>query len=140
MLFINDDLSIPDWCIQITAIRAQGAGGQHVNKTSTGIHLRLFIPSTPLPEYVKYKLRNLRDHHITQDGWIIIKAQNHRSQEQNKKDALDRLKDLILKALQRRKYRRPTRPTRGSVERRITAKKNRGETKQGRKSINDDDE
>lgn len=139
MLQINDTINIPDSCLEISAIRSQGAGGQHVNKSATGIHLRMFIPSAPLPEQVKSRLFQLKDYRITSDGWIVIKAQRYRSQEQNKNDALERLRRLILKATREPKQRRPTRPTRGSRERRLQSKKQRGEKKQRRLKLDEQD-
>lgn len=135
MLYINETISLPESCLEITAIRSQGAGGQHVNKNSTGIHLRLFIPSAPLPEQIKSRLFQLHDYRISNDGWIVIKAQRFRSQDQNKSDALERLRSLILKATHVPKQRRPTRPTRGSTERRIKHKKQQGQKKSRRRHV-----
>ncbi len=139
MLQVNDQISIPMSCIEISAIRSQGAGGQHVNKNATGIHLRMFIPAAPLPEAVKSRLFQLKDYRISSDGWIVIKAQRFRSQEQNKSDALNRLRDLIIKATIVPKTRRATKPTRGSKERRIQTKKKRSDIKSRRRKIDGND-
>ena len=135
MLQINEHLSIPDWCYSFTAMRAGGPGGQHVNKNATAVQLRLHIASLPLSDYIKNRVSRLRDHHITQDGWIIISASNSRSQEANRADALERLKAIFLKALERKKHRRPTKPTRGSVERRLQSKKKRSDVKAKRRDV-----
>ncbi len=135
MLQITSHTSIPDHEIELTAIRAQGAGGQKVNKSSTAIHLRFDIRQSSLPEFYKHRLLNLRDHRISNDGIIVIKAQQFRTQEQNREDALQRLQQLIIQASATQKPRRPTRPSKGSVRRRVDSKTKRGQLKQSRRRV-----
>jgi len=135
MLKISNHLSIPDKYIQINAIRAQGAGGQNVNKLSSAIHLRFDILASDLPEYYQQCLLQLADQRISKQGVIIIKAQTHRTQEKNKQEALNRLASLIRSAIATKKKRRATKPTKGSQKRRLNSKKQRGQTKQLRKRV-----
>lgn len=129
MLLISKSITIPDAELDITAIRSQGAGGQNVNKVATAAHLRFDITASSLPDHCKARLRACRDHRITEDGVIIIKAQEHRSQEQNREEVRQRLKELILKAMVVRKKRRPTKPGKAAKQRRLKAKVQRSEAK-----------
>ena len=129
MLEITQNILIPDDEIDISAIRAQGAGGQNVNKVSSAIHLRFNISESSLPDFYKQRLLELRDRRISKEGVIIIKAQQYRTQEKNRDDALERLRELVKSAGIVQKTRRPTKPTRGSQTRRMDSKTQRGKTK-----------
>lgn len=135
MLRVSSSIAVPDHEIDIHAIRSQGAGGQNVNKVSTAIHLRFDIRASSLPPFYKEELLKLRDHRISADGVITIKAQQHRTQERNREDALDRLRLLIQSVAIPRKKRRPTKPTKGSQNRRIEGKKRQGRLKTLRRTL-----
>ena len=137
MLEISADISIPDEEIDLSAIRAQGAGGQNVNKVSSAIHLRFDIHASSLPEVCKQRLLGMRDQRISGDGVIVIKAQQYRTQEKNREDALKRLKELIKRATLVKKSRRPTRPSKRAKQERMDNKTRRGQVKSMRGRVAD---
>ena len=129
MLQISQQVVVPDTEIDIQAIRAQGAGGQNVNKVSSAIHLRFDINASSLPEWYKQKLLQLNDQRISNDGIIVIKSQQFRSQDKNREEALKRLQALVKTVAIPAKKRKPTKPTLASKKRRIESKTKRGRLK-----------
>jgi len=138
MLKISHQVVIPDSEIQFTALRAQGAGGQHVNKVSSAIQLRFDIPNSSLPDFYKAGLKSLSDQRINKLGILVIKAQEFRSQEKNRAAALQRLKDIIQGVAKVRKQRKATKPKRSSIRKRLDNKNRRGKVKQLRSRVKDD--
>lgn len=128
-LVISNQVSIPMAEIETQAIRAQGAGGQNVNKVSSAIHLRFDINSSSLPDFYKRRLSGLSDKRISSEGIIVIKAQRFRSQEKNRADAFERLRDIIRGSAETRKARRPTKPSKNARKKRVDSKTKRGQLK-----------
>ena len=136
MLKINDDTSIPFAEIEISAIRSRGAGGQNVNKVSTAIHIRFDVrASSALSDNDKARVLRLRDQRISKEGIIVIKSQRFRSQDKNRSDALEKLAEMIRKALVEKKPRKPTKPSTRSREKRLDEKTKRGRLKETRRKI-----
>jgi ribosome-associated protein len=137
MMRISDQITIPLSEIEISAVRAQGAGGQNVNKVATAVHLRFDIRASSLLGLIKDRLLKLNDQRITREGVVVIKAQQYRSQEKNRVEALNRLQALIRRAAATRRKRRPTRPTCSSREKRLESKVKHGRLKAARAKITD---
>ena len=138
MLFISNNVAIPENEIELSAVRAQGPGGQKVNKTSSAVHLRFDIMGSSLPDYYKTRLLALKDHHINKDGVVVIKAQQYRSQQKNREEALDRLQRLVQSVKNQPKRRVPTKPTPGSRQKRLDGKTRRSRLKQLRQKVTED--
>lgn len=136
MLELSRNVAIPDHELQWQCVRAQGPGGQHVNKTSTAVQLFFDVQSSSLPAFYKERMRRHRDHRVTEAGLVVIKVQDTRSQETNRAIALERLKEIILAATRIEKKRRETRPTRASQQRRVEGKKRLGDKKAMRRKPN----
>lgn len=139
MLQISQSVRLPEEEIEIQFVRAQGPGGQNVNKLATAAHLRFDIPASSLPEFYKTRLLNLQDRRITKEGVIVIKAGRYRSQDKNREEALQRLCELIRSVGQVRKKRLPTKATRASRVRRMDSKRRHGQTKALRRKVRSDD-
>lgn len=135
MLKISNNVTLDENDVEFSAVRAQGSGGQKVNKTSVAMHLRFDIEASSLPAFYKERLLALKDKRITKEGVIVIKAQQHRSQEQNRDEALERLVELIKSVNVVEKKRVATKPTKGSQKRRLKSKKEHGEKKKLRGKV-----
>ena len=135
MIFISSNISLNDSEVEISAIRAQGAGGQNVNKVSSAIHLRFDIPTSSLNDGHKQRLLDSKDSRITKEGVFVLKAQQFRTQERNKIDAFERLQSFITKATHVNEIRKPTKPSRNAKRKRVDAKTQRGKTKALRSKV-----
>ena len=135
MISISPSLRLDDSEVEMSAVRSQGAGGQNVNKVNTAIHLRFNIAASSLPENIKQRLFDKKDNRVSTEGVFILKAQNYRTQEQNRLDAENRLAQWIASALVEKKKRKPTRISKGAKLRRQDAKKQQSQRKEMRKKI-----
>lgn len=138
VLRVTASLAVPLCEIELDAVRSQGAGGQNVNKTATAIHLRFDVSASSLPEECKARLLARRDQRLTRDGVIVIKAQQHRSQEMNREAALERLREMLEASTVVPKTRRPTRVSKAAKARRVDEKTSRGKTKALRRTVRDE--
>ncbi|PWK50715.1 alternative ribosome rescue aminoacyl-tRNA hydrolase ArfB [Pleionea mediterranea] len=135
MIKLSNNVSLSDNEVELIAIRAQGSGGQNVNKVSSAIHLRFDIKQSSLPEFYKERLLNLNDNRINQDGVLVIKAQKFRTQEKNKEDAINRMVGLIKESVKVEKKRKKTKPSKSSQRKRIESKKKHGQNKRLRGKV-----